>query len=34
VMIMSRGEVVVDEGKLQVEPGRGEFLRCGPPGRL
>jgi dihydropyrimidinase len=34
VMVMSRGEVVVEEGKLQVEPGRGEFLRCGPPGRL
>jgi dihydropyrimidinase len=34
VMVMSRGEVVVEEGKLQVEPGRGEFLHCGPPGRL
>jgi dihydropyrimidinase len=34
VMVMSRGEVVVEEGKLQVEPGRGEFLRCGPPARL
>ena len=33
-VVMSRGEVVVEEGKLQVEPGRGEFLRCGPPGRL
>ena len=33
-MVMSRGEVVVEEGKLQVEPGRGEFLRCGPPARL
>lgn len=32
-VVMSRGEVVVEEGKLQVEPGRGEFLRCGPPGR-
>jgi dihydropyrimidinase len=33
-VVMSRGEVVVEEGKLQVEPGRGEFLHCGPPGRL
>jgi len=33
-VVMSRGEVVVEEGKLQVEPGRGEFLRCGPPARL
>ena len=34
VMVMSRGEVVVEEGKLQAEPGRGEFLRCAPPARL
>ena len=33
-LVMSRGEVVVEEGKLQVEPGRGEFLRCAPPARL
>ena len=28
---LSRGEVVVEEGKLQAEPGRGQFLPCGPP---
>jgi len=33
-VVMSRGQVGVEEGKLQVEPGRGEFLRCGPPARL
>jgi dihydropyrimidinase len=33
-VVMSRGEVVVEEGKLQVEPGRGEFLRCKPPARI
>ena len=32
-VVLSRGEVVVEEGKLLAEPGRGEFLRCGPPAR-
>lgn len=27
---VSRGEVIVDDGKLQVEPGRGQFLRRFP----
>jgi dihydropyrimidinase len=30
-VVLSRGEVVVEEGKLQVDPGRGQFLRCDPP---
>jgi len=33
-VVLSRGEVVVEEGKLLAEPGRGEFIRCGPPARL
>ena len=28
---LSRGEVVVEEGKLLAEPGRGQFLRCDRP---
>jgi dihydropyrimidinase len=27
---VSRGEVIVDEGKLQVEPGRGQYIRRFP----
>ncbi|HYB41667.1 MAG TPA: dihydropyrimidinase [Candidatus Methylomirabilis sp.] len=30
-LVMSRGEVVVEEGKLLAEPGQGQFLRCGRP---
>jgi len=33
-VVLSRGEVVVEEGKLLAEPGRGEFIRCGRPARL
>jgi len=33
-MVLSRGDIVVEEDKLLAEPGRGEFLRCGPPARL
>ncbi|MFT3907556.1 MAG: dihydropyrimidinase [Steroidobacteraceae bacterium] len=29
--VLSRGRVVVDEGRLQVEPGSGQFLPCGKP---
>jgi dihydropyrimidinase len=29
--VLSRGEVVVDEGKLLAEPGRGQFLPCARP---
>jgi dihydropyrimidinase len=29
--VLSRGEVVVDEGKLLAEPGQGQFLRCERP---
>ncbi len=28
--VISRGEVVVDNGKMIARKGRGEFLRCGP----
>ena len=28
VTVLSRGEVIVDGGKLLAEPGRGRFLRC------
>jgi dihydropyrimidinase len=27
-VVLSRGETVVDEGKLLAQPGRGRFLRC------
>ena len=30
-LVLSRGEVVVDEGKLTAEPGQGHFLKCGRP---
>ncbi len=30
-VVISRGEVVVDEGKLLAQPGRGQFLRCDRP---
>ncbi len=30
-VVFSRGEVVVEEGKLLAEPGQGQFLRCGRP---
>jgi len=29
--VFSRGDPVVDEGKLLATPGRGQFLRCGRP---
>nr|WP_142850359.1 dihydropyrimidinase [Telmatospirillum sp. J64-1] len=29
--VMSRGELVVDDGKLTAKPGRGEFLPCDQP---
>jgi dihydropyrimidinase len=31
VVVLSRGEVVVEEGKLLATPGRGQFLRCDRP---
>jgi dihydropyrimidinase len=31
VTVISRGRVVVDEGKLMVERGSGQFLRCDAP---
>ena len=30
-VVFSRGEIVVEEGKLLAEPGRGQFLRCDRP---
>jgi dihydropyrimidinase len=30
-VVMSRGEIVVEEGKLLAEPGQGRFLRCDRP---
>ena len=33
-LVFSRGEVVVEEGKLLAAPGRGRFLRCGRPSPL
>ncbi|PYM88600.1 MAG: dihydropyrimidinase [Candidatus Rokuibacteriota bacterium] len=30
-LVLSRGEVVVDEGKLTAEPGQGHFLKCERP---
>ena len=30
-VVLSRGEVVVEEGKLLAAPGRGQFLRCDRP---
>jgi dihydropyrimidinase len=32
VTVLSRGEVVVDEGRVSAERGRGRFLPCGVPG--
>lgn len=29
--VLSRGEVVIRDGKLNVAPGRGNFLECGAP---
>ncbi len=29
--VVSRGRVVIDDGRLQVEAGSGEYLRCGRP---
>jgi len=31
-VVLSRGEVVVEEGKLLAQPGQGQFLRCDRPG--
>ena len=31
VTVISRGEVVVEDGDLQAQPGRGEFLPCALP---
>ena len=28
VVVISRGEVIVEDGKLHAERGRGEFLAC------
>jgi dihydropyrimidinase len=33
-VVFSRGEAVVEEGKLLAAPGRGQFLRCGRPSPL
>jgi dihydropyrimidinase len=30
-LVLSRGEIVVEEDKLLAEPGQGRFLRCDPP---
>ncbi|MCI0546840.1 MAG: amidohydrolase family protein, partial [Candidatus Rokubacteria bacterium] len=30
-VVLSRGEIVVEEGKLLAEPGQGRFLRCDRP---
>jgi hypothetical protein len=30
--VFSRGEIVVEEGKLLAQPGQGQFLRCDRPG--
>jgi dihydropyrimidinase len=32
VTVLSRGEVVVDDGRVTAERGRGRFLPCGVPG--
>jgi dihydropyrimidinase len=31
VTVLSRGEVVIEDQKLLVQAGRGEFLPCGKP---
>ena len=31
VMVISRGEVIVQDGKVLEKPGRGEFLECARP---
>lgn len=31
VTVISRGEIVCEDGVLRAEPGRGEFLPCGKP---
>ena len=30
-VVFSRGEIVVEDGKLLAEPGQGQFLRCDRP---
>jgi dihydropyrimidinase len=30
-VVLSRGEIVVEEGKLLAQPGQGQFLRCDRP---
>jgi dihydropyrimidinase len=30
-VVLSRGEVVVEDGKLLAEPGQGRFLKCDRP---
>jgi len=34
VVVLSRGEVVVDHGELKAQPGRGRFLKRGPSGDM
>jgi dihydropyrimidinase len=29
--VISRGEIVVSDGTLRAEQGRGRFLKCDPP---
>ena len=29
--VLSRGEIVCSDGELHVQPGRGQFLKCGTP---
>jgi dihydropyrimidinase len=31
VTVISRGDVICDEGKLTAKPGRGQFLKCASP---
>jgi dihydropyrimidinase len=31
VLVMSRGDVIVEDMQLHATPGRGAFLRCGKP---
>jgi dihydropyrimidinase len=30
-VVFSRGEIVVEEGKLLAQPGQGQFLPCARP---
>jgi dihydropyrimidinase len=34
VTVLSRGEIIVDDGKLNAERGRGKFLARGPSDAL